>query len=164
MTSNPVRDPSGQAPAVHAKLSAAGAGERGDTVLAFGGVVWERPDAQGEARVVVVHRPRYDDWSFPKGKAEPGEAPEGTAVREVEEETGLTCRVGASLGQVSYPLADGRMKVVGFWAMAVTGRRPRPADDEVDAVAWWTVEQAERRLTHAQDIEILHRFLEARRS
>ncbi len=127
------------------------------TVLAYGGVVWER-DAGGRVLVAVVHRPRYDDWSFPKGKAEPGEEPERTALREVEEETGLTCRLGPPLGELRYPTGTGATKVVGYWAMSVAARRERPADDEVDQVAWWAVDEAAAHLTHDQDRELLARF------
>ena len=126
-------------------------------ILAFGGVVWERRG--DETRVVVVHRPRYDDWSFPKGKVEPGEAPELTARREVEEETGLCCTVGAPLGELRYRTDTGALKVVGYWAMQVESRRERPADDEVDDVAWWTTAEAAQQLTHDQDRELLARFV-----
>lgn len=118
-------------------------------------------DDKDRVRVVVVHRPRYDDWSFPKGKAEPGEAPEQTALREVAEETGMSCQLGTALGQVSYPMDDGRRKVVGFWTMNVTSTMPRRPDDEVDDVQWWTLDEAGHRLTHDQDIEILRRFVDA---
>ncbi len=136
-----------------------GASECGPpTILAYGGVVWEHDD-RGRTIVAVVHRPRYDDWSFPKGKVEPGEAATATAVREVEEETGLRCTIGAHLGEVSYPTSSGAHKVVGYWAMQVVHRQPRPADAEVDVVDWWTVEDAADRLTHPQDRELLARFV-----
>lgn len=132
-------------------------GAGADPILAFGGVVWDR-DRAGGTVVVVVHRPRYDDWSFPKGKAEPGEEPADTARREVEEETGLTCALGLALGEQRYQTAAGP-KVVGYWAMQPLRRRHRPGDAEVDAVAWWTVDEARRALTHAQDRQLLERFV-----
>lgn len=130
----------------------------GATVLAFGGVVWERC-ADGIVRLAVVHRPRYGDWSFPKGKVDVGEQPEDTARREVEEETGLRCTLGAYLGELSYPLGGGSTKVVGYWAMTPVARRPRPADEEIDGVEWWTGDEAARQLTHQQDRDLLARFL-----
>jgi 8-oxo-dGTP pyrophosphatase MutT (NUDIX family) len=130
-----------------------------DPVLAFGGVVWQMVGDLGEVRVAVVHRPRYDDWSFPKGKAEPGESPIDTARREVDEETGLDCRLGSDLGTIEYPLGDGRRKVVGFWTMEVVGERHRVPDAEVDQMLWWSVDTAARRLTHPQDREVLERFV-----
>ncbi len=131
---------------------------RAGVVPAFGGVVWER-HGDGTVRLAVVHRPRYDDWSFPKGKLDPGEQPEDAARREVEEETGLHCSLGAYLGDLSYSLDGGVTKVVGYWAMEPVARHPRPPDQEVDAVAWWTSDEASHQLTHAQDRELLARFL-----
>lgn len=127
-------------------------------VRAFGGVVWER-NSDGTLLLAVVHRPRYDDWSFPKGKVDPGEEPEQTARREVDEETGLQCSLGIPLGELSYRIDDETIKVVGYWAMAPLARRERPPDHEIDAVEWWTCDEAARRLTHAQDRELLARFL-----
>lgn len=128
----------------------------GDVILAYGGLVWDR-DASGRTVVAAVHRPRYDDWSFPKGKAERAEEPSSTARREVEEETGLACSLGLALGEQAYLTAAGP-KVVGYWAMQPLARRPRPADDEVDAVVWWTLDEARRKLTYPQDRQLLERF------
>lgn len=127
-------------------------------VVAYGGVVWER-DANGQLKIVAVHRPRYDDWSLPKGKAEPGEPPEYTAIREVKEETGLSCELVQYLGEISYPLGFGRTKRVGYWSMRATDRHIHPADAEVDAVEWWTPEQARTGLSYDRDREILERWL-----
>src|SRR5947208_721849 len=86
-------------------------------VRAAGGLVTRtRP---GGVEVLIVHRPRYDDWSLPKGKAEPGETDEDTALREVEEETGYRCRLGAELPTVYYEDRRGRQKQVRFWHMTV---------------------------------------------
>lgn len=127
-------------------------------IRAFGGVVWE-PGEDGEISVLVVHRPRHADWSFPKGKAEPGETPEETAAREVEEETGVRCDVGDLLGEVRYPVDGQGTKVVGLFSMRPVSRRRRPADDEVDEQAWWSVTEAPRRLSYDSDREMLGRLV-----
>jgi 8-oxo-dGTP diphosphatase len=130
-----------------------------EAVHAFGGVVWER-DESGMLKIVVVHRPRYDDWSLPKGKVNPRETPEQTALREVEEETGIVCKVGPFIMEVCYPLTDGRMKKVGFYDMRPVSTRQRPPDAEIDQVLWWTLDEANSRLTHTYDKEVLRRFCE----
>ncbi len=127
-------------------------------VRAAGGVLWRR-GPQGEPEVLVVHRPRYDDWSFPKGKAEPGEDDRACARREVEEETGVRARLGRDLGTVSYPDARGRTKVVRYWEMrpvADGGFRP---GSEVDRCLWLPLREARRRLTYAHDRDLLERFV-----
>ena len=88
-------------------------------VQAAGGVV-VREGAEG-LEVLLVHRPAYDDWSFPKGKVERGESHEECAVREVEEETGLQCALGRELGRRTYKDGKGRPKMVRYWAMEVVG-------------------------------------------
>jgi 8-oxo-dGTP diphosphatase len=85
-------------------------------VKASGGVVWRRAPG-GAPEVVVVHRPRYDDWSLPKGKLDAGETWEEAALREVEEEVGLRCRLGAELPPVRYRDNKGREKAVRYWLM-----------------------------------------------
>jgi 8-oxo-dGTP pyrophosphatase MutT (NUDIX family) len=130
-----------------------------DTERAFGAVAWRLVD--GEVRVAVVHRPRYGDWSLPKGKPEPDELPEATARREVAEETGARGTLGAFLGTSVYPVPGPGRKVVGYWALAVDAWEPRPADAEVDAVDWWTLAEARLRLSYDQDRTILDRFAEA---
>ncbi len=127
-------------------------------VRAFGGVVWKRGPG-GEISVLVVHRPRHADWSFPKGKAEPGESPEETAVREVEEETGVRCAVDDLLGEVRYPLDEQQSKVVGLFAMRPVSWQERRHDDEVDEQAWWPVAEAPGRLSYEGDREILARLV-----
>lgn len=117
--------------------------------IAAGGVPWRH---DGETLLLaVVHRPKYDDWSFPKGKLDPGELPLLAAVREVTEETGLAVRVGQRLPTTTYQ-ADGTDKTVQWWAMpAAGGFTP---NDEVDELAWLPVPEAVRRLSYADDGEL----------
>ena len=121
-------------------------------VKASGGVVWRRGDRGIE--VALVHRPRYDDWSFPKGKLDPGERWEDAALREVEEEIGLRCRLGHELPATSYRDNKGRAKVVRYWMM-------EPLDgefvvsDEVDEVRWLAPGDADRLLSYDHDRELL---------
>jgi 8-oxo-dGTP pyrophosphatase MutT (NUDIX family) len=129
---------------------------RHEVVRAYGAVVVE-PGTDGSPVVVVVHRPRYGDWSLPKGKAEPGERPEATVLREVEEETGLSCGLGPYLGETRYRDREGRAKAVGYWLARVRARRPRPPDAEVDEVAWWPLAVALERLSHPGDRELVRR-------
>jgi 8-oxo-dGTP diphosphatase len=137
--------------------------ERG-VVRAAGGVV-TRPAPGGGVEVLVVHRPRYDDWSLPKGKAEPGERDEDAAVREVEEETGYRCTLGAELPTVRYQDRRGRPKQVRFWHMSVTPgdsrvspQDPMPDDepafvpnDEVDERRWISPTAAATLLSYDAD-------------
>ena len=115
--------------------------------------------------MLLVHRPKYDDWSFPKGKLDPGERAAAAAVREVEEETGLRVRLGPPLSSQRYPIRAG-MKTVVYW----TGR-PVDGDDvtgyeanaEIDAVRWVTVDAARRQLTYTHDVDTLDEALEVRK-
>jgi len=108
--------------------------KRNDLVRAAGGLVTR---AAGEGvEVLVVHRPRYDDWSLPKGKAEPGEADEATACREVEEETGYCCALGEEVASQRYVDRHGRDKQVRYWRMTVERERPWAPNDEVDERRW----------------------------
>lgn len=121
-------------------------------VEAAGGVVWRL--AGGGVEVLVAHRPRYDDWSFPKGKLDPGEDHESAAWREVWEETGYECELGEELAEVRYADRFGRPKRVRYWAMQVTGGGFEP-NDEVDEVRWVTPTKAARLLSYAHDAELL---------
>ncbi|WP_372910457.1 NUDIX hydrolase [Salinigranum sp.] len=125
-------------------------------VFAAGGLLW-RTDAAGrdEPRLAVVHRPRYDDWSLPKGKLEPGELLPETAVREVEEETGFAVRREGFAGRYQYEVAAGP-KSVFVWRMHAVADRGRP-DDEVDELAWLRVDEALDRLTYALERDLLRR-------
>jgi 8-oxo-dGTP diphosphatase len=119
--------------------------------------VWRRrPD--GEREVVVIHRPRYDDWSLPKGKREAGESDEDTARREVAEETGLVCRLGPFLGTVQYKDRNGRLKTVHYWAMEPIEDRGFSPGDEVDEWRWLPASEARRLISYDRDREILHAF------
>lgn len=147
-------------------------------VRAAGGVVWRRVPSGVE--VVLVHRPAYDDWALPKGKLEPGETDEEAAQREVREETGLSCRLGAELPSTTYADAQGRPKIVRYWSMTVipgtggdgpagagpgTGPGADPGDaplapepkarKEIDDLCWELLPEARARLTYARDVVVL---------
>ncbi|MCY7302878.1 MAG: NUDIX hydrolase [Thermoleophilia bacterium] len=107
-----------------------------------------------EAEVLLVHRPQYDDWTFPKGKVESGESDEECAVREVEEETGLRCSLARELEPTSYLDAKKRPKTVRYWVMEVVGGALR-FDFEVDAARWVTINEAARLLTYARDVDLV---------
>jgi len=106
------------------------------------------------AKVAVVHRPRYDDWSFPKGKMDTGETWEECALREIAEEIGLRCRLGDELSPVAYRDNKGRAKVVRYWLMEPLDGEFVPSD-EVDEVRWVTPSEAEKLLTYDRDRELL---------
>ena len=122
-------------------------------VRAAGGVVIR--DGERGPEVVVVHRPRYDDWSLPKGKRDPGETDEQCAVREVEEETGLRCALVRELLPARYDDRHGRAKVVRYWEMRVVGARPFVANHEIDQVEWLTIAEASARLSYPYDAAML---------
>jgi 8-oxo-dGTP diphosphatase len=117
-------------------------------VRAAGGLVVRDGD------VLLVHRPKYDDWTFPKGKAEDGESDEECALREVEEETGLVCRLGAEAGTTEYVDSKGRPKRVRWWLMEPDGGGFTPTE-EVDEIRWERPEQAARLLTYDRDRPLL---------
>jgi 8-oxo-dGTP diphosphatase len=118
--------------------------------------VWRRSATDPAVlEVVLVHRPKYDDWSLPKGKREPGESDEQTARREVEEETGLTCRLGPELPTERYIDHRGRPKSVRHWAMTVASQTERPPDREVDEWCWLSEADALARLSYEGDRLVL---------
>ncbi|WNI23401.1 NUDIX hydrolase [Streptomyces sp. ITFR-16] len=124
------------------------------TVRAAGCVLWRRPPASaGGVELCLVHRPRYDDWSFPKGKLKRGESPRDAALREVLEETGHHCVPGPVLPLVRY-VANGRPKEVTYWSAEATAGSFVP-NDEVDDVLWLAPAAARDRLTQPRDRELL---------
>lgn len=123
-----------------------------DRIDAAGGVIVDL--SRGKPRYLLVHRPRYDDWSLPKGKLNRSEKHRDAALREVKEETGLVCDVLAKLSPVNYITPQGRPKQVRYWLMeAVSGSFVR--NDEVDAVTWVKRPQALTLLTHVHDQAVL---------
>jgi 8-oxo-dGTP pyrophosphatase MutT (NUDIX family) len=131
------------------------------TVKAAGGVIWQHGPT-GEVEVLVVHRPKYDDWTFPKGKQDPGETDEETALREVVEETGFRCTLGPELASTAYIDRKGRPKTVRYWVMTVEGGVFTPTD-EVDELRWVTPARARWLLSYDRDREVLDAFLEGGR-
>lgn len=129
-----------------------------DAVLAAGAVLWRSSDDGGEPEVAVVHRPRYDDWSLPKGKVEVGESEPLTAVREVHEETGYFCHLGRRLASVSYSVDEQGIKKVRYWAARIVEGDFAP-NDEVDELKWLPVSAAIKQLQYAQDKKVLRRFV-----
>lgn len=132
---------------------AAGLGLNEPVVRAAGGVVARR-SRDGATEVLLVHRPKYDDWTFPKGKALPGESDEDCAQREVEEETGLHCALEHELPTTAYRDQKGRPKVVRYWVMRALDDDVQ-LRDEVDEARWLTLEQADALLSYDRDRAVL---------
>ena len=124
-------------------------------VRAAGGVIWRA--RKGVIQVAVVHRPKYGDWTFPKGKLEPGETDAEAAHREVVEETGLECVLGRELPAVRYVDAKGRLKQVRYWEMTVASGS-FAVNAEVDQLEWVPVAEAGDRLTYPHDGDVLAAF------
>lgn len=129
-------------------------------IRAAGGLLWRHAanstNGNDAVEVAVIHRPRYNDWTIPKGKLNRGEIDLEGAVREVAEETGYRVTVGRPLGEVSY-VKDGRPKVVHYWAMRAEGGIFTPTR-EVDELRWLSVPEAEALLTVERDRNLLKRF------
>jgi 8-oxo-dGTP diphosphatase len=104
--------------------------------------------------VILVHRPRYDDWSLPKGKVDPGESDEQAALREVREEASVEARMGPELPTTTYLDRSGKQKRVRYWAMTVAGGYPAGAN-EVDEARWVPLPEARTRLTYPRDVIVL---------
>jgi len=129
--------------------------EREPEVRAAGGVIWRR-GADG-VEVLLVHRPKYRDWTFAKGKLDEGESFLDAARREVLEETGLHVEIGDELESTRYVDAKGRDKLVRYWTMTVEGGSFEP-NDEVDQVRWVSVAAAASRLSYERDLPLLASF------
>jgi len=127
-----------------------------ETVLAAGGVVWRR-NKNKKIEVVVIHRPKYDDWSFPKGKADLKEALIACAFREILEETNITTQFGPFIGQVEYQTIEG-LKQVSYWAAKAIDVKAFNANTEVDQVKWVEISEVKQILSMDSDKEILKKF------
>jgi 8-oxo-(d)GTP phosphatase len=131
------------------------------TIFAAGAVLWR--EVEGKLLVAVIHRARYDDWSFPKGKQDPGECLPETAVREIREETGLKIKLGVRLKVVRYTVGDNIPKEVHYWAARVSdsalAKSKFEPSEEVAEVTWKTPEDARRVLTYEFDQQILDEVL-----
>ena len=119
-------------------------------VRAAGGVIVR------DGSVLLVHRAAYDDWSFPKGKLEPGESWQTAALREIEEETGLRCALGDEVGRTHYVDSQGRDKEVRYYRMTTSGEPA--AQNEVDEVRWVDLAEVRGLLSYERDVELLSRF------
>jgi 8-oxo-dGTP pyrophosphatase MutT (NUDIX family) len=128
----------------------------GVEVRAAGGLVWRR-GTDGAIEIVVVHRPRYDDWTLPKGKCDRDEPDEACALREVREETGLECRLGGELPSASYRDSKGRPKRVRYWAMEPAGGALQ-ASAETDDARWLPVAEARELLSYERDRDLVESF------
>ena len=129
------------------------------TVQAAGCVLWRRSPVDGELEICLIHRPKYDDWSHPKGKLKRGEDPLTGALREVVEETGHTAQPGTELPTLRYS-ANGRPKQVRYWA-AEAGPGTFVPNSEVDRLLWLPPSAARRRLTQPRDRDLVNDLLEA---
>jgi 8-oxo-dGTP diphosphatase len=125
------------------------------SIRAAGGVVW-RPGSRG-VEVCLVHRPRYGDWSLPKGKLDPGEHPLRAAVREVAEETDVRAVPQVRLPTVHYR-SEGRPKRVDYWSMRAAGEGGFQPGTEVDDIRWLPVDEAVRLVSYPHDAEVLTAF------
>jgi 8-oxo-dGTP pyrophosphatase MutT (NUDIX family)/phosphohistidine phosphatase SixA len=127
------------------------------TVIAAGVLCWR--EQKGKMEVLLVHRTRYKDWSFPKGKQDPGEYLPETAVREMREETGVTLRLGRKLSVITYKLPDGQKKQVHYWASKLGDKSWRKSkfkpNEEVEKLEWFSTEKALLSLSYSHDRKLL---------
>lgn len=131
-------------------------------IKAAGAVVW-REETPFELEILLVHRPQYDDWSFPKGKVEDGESSIAAAFREVKEETGVTGIFGQYLGSSSYKIEDGKKKVKYWMAMALPNPSAFVPNVEVDKIEWVSIKEARHFLSYDEDRDILDEFINRER-
>ncbi len=130
-------------------------------VHAAGGAVMREREGGG-VEICVVHRPRYDDWSLPKGKLDRGESFEEAAVREVLEETGLRCRLRQELEPVRYTDGKDRPKIVRYWIMDVAEDRGFEPNDEVDELRWLELPAAAALMSYEHDQELVASLISGR--
>jgi 8-oxo-dGTP diphosphatase len=126
-------------------------------IQAAGAVLWRRSRFGPGIEIGLIHRPKYDDWSYPKGKLKPGEDVRSAAVREVKEETGMDCVLGEPLPTSRY-VANGRLKEVHYWSAEATGGAFVP-NREVDRLVWLPPAAARNRLTHERDRPLVDALL-----
>lgn len=131
---------------------------QGAAVVAAGALCWRK--RSGALEVLLIHRPRYNDWSWPKGKIDAGETTPECAVREVREEIGITVTLGIPLPTIEYPVSSG-LKVVHYWAAKADGMSPKPDGKEVDEFLWCSPERAAELLSNPSDREPLGALVEA---
>jgi 8-oxo-dGTP diphosphatase len=129
-----------------------------DPTPAAGGIVYR--DGESGPEILLVHRPRYDDWSLPKGHVDAGETLQEAAVREVLEETGYRCRTGRPAGTASYRTGSGEDKIVHYWVMEVLGGAFEP-NDEVDRIAWVSPDEASGLLSYDLDRHLVRTTLDS---
>ncbi|PTR31848.1 8-oxo-dGTP diphosphatase [Rhodococcus sp. OK519] len=130
-------------------------------IFAAGAVLWRKsPTNPYEIEIALIHRPKYDDWSFPKGKLDPGETAISAAVREIHEETGITAQLGRHLSRVTYPIPGHRkLKRVEYWAAEAVSGQFTP-NDEVDELRWLPPDEVPDQLSYPMDRTILRRFVQ----
>ncbi|HEY7660653.1 MAG TPA: NUDIX hydrolase [Actinomycetota bacterium] len=132
-----------------------------DPIRAAGGIVLRIPRDDDGPEVALIHRPRYDDWSFPKGKLHDGEDDETAALREVAEETGLRCAIERELADVTYADRNGRPKVVRYYLMRAEAAEGFVPGHEVDELRWVPASQAPGILSYPHDRDLLAKALDA---